>query len=270
VIFKPAGQRGSLSTENETMNSLQPLFVFLGLFIGASAPATEQYESGKFLSPQNAIESQVKPAAATQRPLPSAAAGTLVSSTTAGEWTAAHSPIAPSAVAGSPAPISPIQAALDKIAADSIALAAAQAKVASLVSAQADLAASQQQLAADRVALNSLLDPLGPTPEPGPTPGPIAPTVSVVVVGSTTCGPCIAMHADIDALKAAGMPIIRVDTDVDPSAAKWAVTATPTTIVLVNGKEESRYVGKLSKAALQDWYSKSKEWADKYAKGESK
>ena len=156
--------------------------------------------------------------------------------------------------------LTPIQAALAKLTASSTAyeatagsLAVAQAVVDQLTPTAKALAT---QVQADQAALAALVG----VPTPNPTPVPVGPQVSLLVIGSTTCVPCIAMHPDIDALKASGVPISRTDTDTDPTAAKWAVTATPTTIVLVDGKEVQRYVGKLDKAALSDWYTKIQAW----------
>ena len=173
-------------------------------------------------------------------------------------------PTALPAESGKPAVsgVTPLQAALAKLVADSVAwestngsLAAAQAVVTNLT----PIATTQAQaIVADQAEIAKLVNV--PTPQPQP-PAPPGPAVTLLVIGSTTCAPCVEMHADIDALKASGIPISRIDTDKDPTAAKWAVTATPTSLVLVDGVEVNRYVGKLSKAALKDWYDKSLEWA---------
>ncbi len=133
-------------------------------------------------------------------------------------------------------PVDPIQAVADKVVADTKAVAAAQAKIAGLVAAQADLAAIQAQLAADRAALNALLDPLGPTPGPGP--GPVVATVSILAVTDTaTCAPCVMLQPDLDALKAAGVPVTYLSGSAPEASSKWGVSATPTLIMLVNGVE---------------------------------
>lgn len=171
----------------------------------------------------------------------------------------------------------PIATIQEKLAAD---LAAYSATAGSLAQVQGQLqslqttvgsltvtlSAAQAAVSADIAQLQSLIGPTpGPAPSPVP-PVPVGPVVSMVVVGSTTCLPCVQMHADIDALRASGLAISRVDTDVDPSAVKYNVTATPTTVVLVNGTEKTRHVGKLDKASLADWFARSQDWANKYAK----
>lgn len=98
-----------------------------------------------------------------------------------------------------------------------------------------------------------------PTPPPVP-PAPLGPVTSFLVIGSPSCAPCIAMYPAIEELAAGGMKIKHID-DSTAEAAPYKVEATPTTIVLVNGKEETRYVGKLSKAALVDWFARCEEWA---------
>ncbi len=140
-----------------------------------------------------------------------------------------------SALAQTP-PVDPIQAAADKVVADTKAVAAAQAKIAALTTAQADLATVQAQLIADRAALNALLDPLGPTPGPGPSP--LGATVSILAVTDTaTCAPCVKLQPDLDAMKAAGVPITYLSGSAPEASSKWGVSATPTLIMLVNGVE---------------------------------
>ncbi len=135
-----------------------------------------------------------------------------------------------------PPPADPIQAAADKVVADTKAVAAAQAKIAALTTAQADLATVQAQLIADRAALNALLDPLGPTPGPGPSP--LGATVSILAVTDTaTCAPCVMLQPDLDALKAAGVPVTYLSGSDPTASSKWGVSATPTLIMLVNGVE---------------------------------
>ncbi|MDO4571159.1 MAG: thioredoxin domain-containing protein [Planctomycetia bacterium] len=66
------------------------------------------------------------------------------------------------------------------------------------------------------------------------------------------CGPCRAMMPIVDALAAKGYRISKVNTDQFPHwAQRFRVTQIPCFVVIINGKEHSRYVGATSLNKLE-------------------
>ena len=183
-------------------------------------------------------------------------------------------PVIPApAVTSTPAPALPaaVQQAIDKLMADTQAYSLASG---SLASAQAALAAAQNQLAAlqtQTAALQAAIpqDQAAVTAAIASAFGPVGPAptddhpVQILEIASSTCGPCNALDKILAAAQAAGVPVTRVDTDKDPTAAKWNVDVTPTFITLVGGVEVTRYRGPLNLKQLSDWFADTKAWVAK-------
>ena len=71
-----------------------------------------------------------------------------------------------------------------------------------------------------------------------PALSPLGATVSILAVTDTaTCAPCVMLQPDLDALKAAGVPVTYLSGSDPTASSKWGVSATPTLIMLVNGVE---------------------------------
>lgn len=68
---------------------------------------------------------------------------------------------------------------------------------------------------------------------------------SVLVFGSTSCGPCMAMKPSIDQLIKEGKPFNKINTDNQPELTeKYNITRQPTLIYIdKDGKEVARMVG---------------------------
>jgi len=148
-------------------------------------------------------------------------------------------------------------------------LATAQQQIAALQSTIGAMTVSastaQAKIAADMEAINAALGikpvvPPTPIVPPGPAPTP-TPTVSILVVGATYCTACHTELPVITALAASGMKISYVEGDTDGSIGKYALTTVPTHIVLLDGKEVTRYVGVLNKAQLTAWMAACQEHA---------
>ena len=173
-------------------------------------------------------------------------------------------------VAPAPATALPaaVQQAIDKLTADTQAYSLASG---SLASAQAALAAAQNQLTAlqSQAATFQAAIPQDQAAVTAAIANAFGPVVSVPVdahpvqileIASSTCGPCNALDKVIAAAQTAGVPVTRVDTDKDPTAAKWNVEVTPTFITVVGGVEATRYKGGLNQKQLVDWYADTKAW----------
>ena len=172
---------------------------------------------------------------------------------------------APSVRSAASGPQDALEAALAAVQAAADQVSAAQAKVAALADAQTALTAAQATLAQSRAALAALLDPLGPTPSPvppgpGPAPAPVGPVVSLVVISADGCAPCVTLEKNLATLGDKRVTITKTAAD----SAKWAVTATPTLVLTVDGKEQARYVGLLSANAVKDWLQRTDSWVTQY------
>ena len=138
----------------------------------------------------------------------------------------------------------------------------------------------QQTVADDQIALtNAIKDAYTPVVPPvippvvPPVPGHV---VELVVVSTaftkddvTNCTPCKKLYPILDKLEALGAKIKRVK-DGTADAATWAIQATPTIIMTVDGKETRRVEGFLILEHLQGWLDDTKKWADENLKLEPK
>lgn len=120
------------------------------------------------------------------------------------------------------------------------------------------VATAQQNYLASVKALNDyLINNNVPVVVP-PVVVPVTKTVKVVVYGSDGCAPCKAMIPVIDALKKAGK-----DITYTLDAKGVDITATPTIILSVGGKEVSRAVGYLGVDSMTKWITETEVWANK-------
>ena len=93
-------------------------------------------------------------------------------------------------------------------------------------------------LAADPLAANPLAEPL--------------PEVVLLDFTASYCGPCQEMVPAIQSMEKDGFPIRKVDTTRNPSIVKqFDVQSIPAFILLVNGQEKKRIVGKCSGEQLR-------------------
>lgn len=75
---------------------------------------------------------------------------------------------------------------------------------------------------------------------------------ALVYFFSPTCGPCRAMRPSIDALRAEGRPVVAVDVSRDMEIAlAWNVLATPTTVVVRDGRIGDVLLGIVTKDRLE-------------------
>ena len=132
-------------------------------------------------------------------------------------------------------------------------LSAAQAIVTQLTPIAGSLAT---QIQADQAAIAALIN----VPGPNPTPGPVVPQVSLLVLSSDSCAPCKLIQPILDKLVGAGLPIAVSKSDAD--ATKYAIKATPTFVMLSGTKEVSRSVGTLDEAQIRDWIAKTQTWVN--------
>ena len=166
---------------------------------------------------------------------------------------------------GLPAASNPLAEAVARLAADSIAyqdtagsLSAAQAAVAALAPKATALS---QQIVSDMAEIAKLVNVVvPPNPQPSP-PVPVGPQVSLLVLSSDACQPCKILEPIVARLATEGLPVAVSKSEAD--AAKYAIKATPTFVVLVDGKEQARNVGILDEAQIRDWIVRIKEWVAK-------
>lgn len=163
-----------------------------------------------------------------------------------------------------------VQAAIDKLQADTVAYSATSGSLATAqataAKAQGDLVALQAQASAlaaaipvDQAAVTAAIqNAFGPVLPPTPSD---THTVSILEIGQTGCGPCDDMDSILTKVRAAGVAVSRVDIDKDPTAkARWKPTATPTFVTLIDGQEGNRHVGSLTEHQLTQWFGDTKAW----------
>lgn len=75
---------------------------------------------------------------------------------------------------------------------------------------------------------------------------------------STSCPPCQQMRPVLEQLAASGRQVRAVDVHREPEAARqYRITATPTFVIMVNGREQARAEGVLSAAQLAEMMDRS-------------
>jgi thiol-disulfide isomerase/thioredoxin len=180
-----------------------------------------------------------------------------------------------------PPPVPPLTAAIAKLTADATAYQSTSGSIATI---QAAIAVAQAQLVALQATAGTLATAIiadqatiaglvnVPTPTPTPTPTPVPPTpiptpptgvVSfLVLTDPSTCPPCAKLAPVLTALAKTGVPVTTMSVS-DPAASKYAATAEPTTILLVdsveppNNKAATRFVGYGDQPLFVDWYSRN-------------
>ena len=161
--------------------------------------------------------------------------------------------------------LTPLQQAIAKLAADATlyestsgslaaAKSAADAAAGALLALQASASNAAAAVQADTLALAQLIGPV-----PNPTPGPIVPSVSLLVLSSDACAPCKILEPILAQLAVEGLPVSVSKTDAD--ATRYALKATPTFVMLLGTKEVSRNVGTLDEAQIRDWLIQTQAWA---------
>ncbi len=163
------------------------------------------------------------------------------------------------------APLTPIQKCMAQLQKDTAAYDSASGSLAAATSAVTSLscAASNAQtaVAADMAALAALTN----TPVVNPTPvivPPVVPTLSVLAVSATWCGPCNTMHQQVQPLIDAGLPLSFTNDQAD--YVKYGVTSFPTLIAMYGDKEVTRHIGAIDAAAMKDWYTKLVAYVQQY------
>lgn len=80
----------------------------------------------------------------------------------------------------------------------------------------------------------------------------VEPDGMVLNFSSTRCGPCQQMSPLITQMSREGLPIRKVDIDREPDlAAHYQITSIPAFVLVVNGREVSRLVGRQDEAVLR-------------------
>ena len=84
------------------------------------------------------------------------------------------------------------------------------------------------------------------------------------MIGGAGCAPCLKMRPILAKLAAAGVPIAEVDA-ATPAGQAWGVSATPTFVVTVDGKEilpqsGKRHVGAMDDATISAWCQELQAW----------
>ena len=137
--------------------------------------------------------------------------------------------------------------AIAQLDSDRLAVATAQAK--------ADLSAANLEAVFHR------LYPVPIKPQPVPI---VAHKLEIIMVGGEGCAPCIKMRPILAALQLEGVAVVEVSAE-SLSGQGWHVTATPTFITVLDGKELVRAVGSLTQAQLRTWWANTQAWvARKY------
>ncbi|MBR9802544.1 thioredoxin family protein, partial [bacterium] len=74
------------------------------------------------------------------------------------------------------------------------------------------------------------------------------------------CGPCQQMNPIVHKLAREGFPVQQVDIDKNPELAKkYSVTSIPAFVMVVNGKETSRFVGRTTEGHLRQMLSAARQ-----------
>lgn len=74
------------------------------------------------------------------------------------------------------------------------------------------------------------------------------------------CGPCQQMNPIVHKLSREGFPVQQVDIDKNPELAKkYSVTSIPAFVMVVNGKETSRFVGRTTEGHLRQMLSAARQ-----------
>jgi len=88
-----------------------------------------------------------------------------------------------------------------------------------------------------------------------------APTAGETVLldfGASWCGPCRMMEPTVRRLEAAGYPVRKVDIDRDPQlAARYGVGPVPCFVLVADGREIDRVVGRTTYARLERMFQKA-------------
>jgi thioredoxin-like negative regulator of GroEL len=83
----------------------------------------------------------------------------------------------------------------------------------------------------------------------------------MIELASSTCQPCNAFDPILLELQKEGFPITRIDTD--KTKTNYTVKATPSFVMLMDGKEVGRVEGSLSKIKITEWYNAVLIWSKK-------
>jgi thiol-disulfide isomerase/thioredoxin len=95
-----------------------------------------------------------------------------------------------------------------------------------------------------------------------------APRGEVLDFSATWCGPCQQMSPLVARLEREGLPIRKVDVDEErPLANRFNVTAMPTFVLVIDGKEVDRNIGPMSEQQLRSWIQRIPTLQDSLADG---
>jgi hypothetical protein len=146
-----------------------------------------------------------------------------------------------------------------------------QVKASQAMKTQAEHRTALGQRKAELEKLLATLYPVpepAPEPEPAPAPKPPAPEppasgVVLVQISSNTCPWCKGAEAVADAVKAAGLSVIKINSDQDTAVkTKYKPLQFPTWVIENNGVEVNRATGSMTAAVLREWVESNRKFIE--------